>query len=487
MYKLTVKRDNKEKIIRANEKENLLTVLRKNGIFVNADCGGYGLCGKCKVIDNGLEVLSCRVEINRDMVIEVPIADFEDFNDEILINKEDIYALALDLGTTTVVGYLIDLVTKETLFSRSIMNPQITYGADIVSRISACDNGNLKKLNELIINTINEMIESFSFKKPIDLMVVSGNLTMLHLLTNTNPTTIGRSPFTPVFLKKEKFQGQDIKVNAKEVILLPAISSYIGADIVAGCLYIDLLKEKRNVFLIDLGTNGEMVLKAREKYYATSTAAGPAFEGRNIEWGLGGVKGAISHVKLVNNKLEILTISGKPLGICGSGLVDLISILLDQGIIDETGLLNRSGKSVLNYRLQDDKFYLTENIYLSQKDIREFQLAKSAIYSGMMMLLKKAGINIDEIDVIYLAGGFGFYLNKVSAIKTGIIPDLPLNKIKVIGNSSGLGSIMVAKDLNYLKQCDVITDKFEVVGLENKEFNDFFIENINFKQERERK
>lgn len=479
MRKVTIKNQNNEKTILVPEGSNLLSVLREHAYVVNATCGGSGRCKKCVVNVNGDPKLSCQTIITEDIVVE--FADDRRASKQILMDSSAThYRIAIDIGTTTLAGYLIDLDNGKVVATNSLYNPQISYGADVISRIKHCSLGSLPALHRVIIKVINEMVTDLLPNQRPEHLILSGNTVMLHILMNEDPTSMGRSPYIAPFLSSKEFSGDLLKINAKKVILLPSISSFIGADIVAGCLYIGLLQEKKNVLFIDLGTNGEMVLKANDTYYGTSTAAGPAFEGANIEKGLGGVKGAISAVSY-EKTLMIETISGTPEGICGSGLIDIIALLRREQMLDETGLLVTNQESQLVHRLIDDKFYVTDTVYITQKDIREFQLAKSAIVSGIMVLLDQAQIKLSSLAQVYIAGGFGFHMNKKSAIAVGLLPVQLEDKIRIVGNSSGLGSVQVANDLSLVGECETIAREVICIDL-NKEtkFNQYFIDNIYF-------
>ena len=479
MKRIKIKVKDIEKIIEVNEGDNLLQVLREQGYTINASCGGVGQCKKCMVLVNGEKRLSCQTIITEDMKIE--LEDLLHTNQNIMkTNSGDHYHVAIDIGTTTLAGYLIDLDHKEINATYSITNPQISYGADVITRIKACSLGHLEHLHHVIIQAVNDLIMNLMPQGIPKYLIVSGNPVMLHILMKEDPTSIGKYPYTAKFLEKKEFSGDLLNIKTNKVILLPSISSFIGADIVAGCLYIVLLQEKKNVLFIDLGTNGEIILKVEDQLYGTSTAAGPAFEGAMIEKGLGGVKGAISKVSYLD-KLIIETISDKPQGICGSGLIDIIAILRKEQILDETGRLVGNPNSPLISNLQDDKFYLTDEVYITQKDIREFQLAKSAITSGIKILLEQAQCPISSLDKVWIAGGFGFYMNKESAIQVGLLPHELEDKMIVIGNSSGLGSVMVAYDHKWIHECEEIAKKVITVDLTKAEkFNQVFMENMYF-------
>jgi len=481
---------NQLKKISANKGDNLLDVLNKNHFFVTANCGGNGKCKKCKVKYLGNYILSCNTTIENDMEIEL-----DDYNSIILNQtleiKYDIlrqrgYGLAIDLGTTTIAYYLIDLENGEQIDRTSELNMQATFGADIITRIKKCNDGNLKDLNLSIINQINNVILNFQSKykfNKIEKIIFSANNTMLHILGNIDPSPLGVAPFKPVFLERKELGGKDLNILADKVIFLPSVSAYIGSDIVSGLLACDIINKDENLIFIDIGTNGEIILKTNNKLIGCSTAAGPAFEGANIEFGMASVNNAISKIEYFDNKLNIKTIGDEPKGICGSGIVDIIAILFNETIIDESGAFNYNSKSYLRNKLISNKFFITDDIYITQKDIREFQLAKSAIASGIKTVIKEANVDIKNITNLYLAGGFGFYLDIKNALTVGLLPREFKDKITLVGNSSGLGSIMCLVNPRYLKICDEISKKVEVIELSKSLiFNDCFIDNLIFKK-----
>lgn len=486
MKKILVYQDDTVKEIYSQSGENLLEVLRKQGYLIAADCGGAGICQKCQVKYHGKNILSCQTTVENDMAIELLSHEGKGLefglDNNIEIEVQSGYGIALDLGTTTIAAYLLDLETGNEVNRYSTINLQASYGADVISRIKKCQEGYLNDLHQIIIKEINYIITHFKNNNNIDnieRLLVSGNTIMLHILVNVDPTPLGIAPFTVPFLEKKVFLGNDLGLNVSEVTLLPSISAYIGSDIVSGMLSCKMYEDQENILFVDIGTNGEIILKVNDKYYGTSTAAGPAFEGARIEFGMGGVSGAISQVSLNNDALELRTINNKaPIGICGSALVDIVALLLETKIIDETGLFQKSDHPLCK-RLQDDKFYLTERIYISQKDIREFQLAKSAIISGMETLLDYAQISIKQINKLYIAGGFGFYIDKYKAGSVGLLPKEVLDKIIIAGNSSGIGAKMSLLNNKYLEICERLNTNVEVIELSNNQvFTNYFIENM---------
>lgn len=483
MYKVNVKNNNSIITLKGKEGENLLNLLRDNNIYIPAHCGGRGTCNKCVVNINGNPTKSCNYYINSDIVVEIfHYGNNTAFDkvDEIsctIKNSGGGYGLAVDIGTTTLAVYLVHLITAKVIEAVSELNSQKAFGADVISRISFAGENGLDKLCNLIRNQIdkikNNLCKKYGIKR-IEKTVITGNNTMLHIYKGVNPSSIGYAPYAPVFT--------DIQYLDDNTILLPSASGYIGSDLIAGIVASGMYDNNKNCMLIDIGTNGEMVLKSGNKYYACATAAGPAFEGANIEMGTGGVLGAIDHIRFVNGVLEYTVIGDSfPIGLCGSALTDVISIFIENNIIDDTGLFSEAKDTPLKSRIGDDKFYICDNVYISQKDIREFQLAKSAIRAGFETLIKCSDIDLKSLTKLYIAGGFGYYLDKASAINTGILPISTINIIDNIGNSAAKGAIMCLVNDDYIEICKDIAKNTEVVDLSNSSvFYHLFIKYMGF-------
>ncbi|ADQ07942.1 ferredoxin [Caldicellulosiruptor hydrothermalis 108] len=408
------------------------------------------------------------------------------------------FGLAVDIGTTTVVCYLVDLAEGKVVDFYSFVNPQKKFGADVISRIDFArekEEGVFILQNE-IIKELNTAIQILADKNSISKddiyrMVFVGNPTMLHLLLGVDPQTIAVSPFVPVFTESICAKPNDLglEINpAGTIEILNSISAYVGADIVAGILSTQMHKSSKVSLLLDLGTNGEMVLGNSNFMLACSTAAGPAFEGVNISCGMGAVEGAIDSVKIENGKVHFTTIGAKqPVGICGSGVVDAIAYMLKEGIIDETGRFcdkNDAYKSYMKEVNGQQAFFITDSVYITQKDIREIQLAKAAISAGIKTMIEHAKITEDDIENIYLAGGFGNYINPWSAIEIGIIPKKLQNKIIPVGNSAGAGAVLVLLNRKIALEAQEIGRKVKYIELSNsQDFNQFFVESMMFEND----
>ena len=491
MLKIKVLTHDETRIIDANKGNNLLTLLAKNNIILPANCGGKGTCGKCRVtiIDEILQettiALSCQYSIEKSVTVNATTIMGEglikSISNDFDVRPAKGTGIALDLGTTTIAAYLIDLSSGKQLDAISQINRQAVYGSDVISRIDA-SKAHLKDLQRLIINQINIIIAALQKNRErVSKMTVSGNMTMLHLLLGVDPSSMGVSPFTPVFTQSKKLYGDNLGINCSEVILLPSASAFIGSDIVAGILACDIIDDNKVNLFIDIGTNGEIVLSQKGNLYACATACGPAFEGAKIEMGMGGVNGAVSHISFSNGKLEVKTISGEAYGICGSGLIDCIALLIDNRLIEENGSFNNSSENILKKNLKETKFYITEKVYITQGDIREFQLAKSAVISGIIALLDECNLVPEDIDNVYLAGGFGYYIDTKNAIKAGLLPGAFQEKIISVGNSSGQGAKMCLLNNDYLEKCKELSNKIKILDLTaNPKFIASFIENMSF-------
>lgn len=406
--------------------------------------------------------------------------------------SEEIYAIAVDIGTTTVVCSLVDMKKQCEIASESEINPQKEYGLDVLSRINYIknkDNG-LETLHKSIIDCINKLINKLCENNCINKaniyeVSIAANTTMMHILTNINPLSIGKSPYSPIFIKSKNLKSKELGINISNfgrVHLLPGVSSYIGADIVSGVAVCDLKNVDKNVLFIDIGTNGEMVLSQKGKLVSCSCAAGPALEGMNISCGMRAGDGAIENIKIEDN-IKIKVIGDKtPIGICGSGIVDAISELARLNLIGKTGRIDKK-ETIENHKELShlSKFIVDENkkrrfilisepneIAITQEDIRQVQLAKGAILSGIYALVDEANIKIDEIDEVIIAGQFGKHLSVESLVGVGIIPKELKNKIKYIGNSSKTGAIMSLLSKDIRNSMDTIAYEIDYFELSTK-------------------
>lgn len=464
MFTIRIKTENTEQVYKYNEKILLSNALENAGIHLDKPCGGKGTCKKCSVIANGKKVLACMTYVDSDTTIDYT-TDYGDiqgivFLKEIVFNKKPLlnngYGLAVDIGTTTIAGYIYKFPEGECVKSIGLPNPQKTHGADVISRIEFAKSGGLHTLKQELLNQIKALSEGYT----IDKYIITGNTTMLHFITGLDPSGIAVSPFKPMSLFGNWYDN---------VYYPRCISSYVGADITTAIIASGMMKDKIS-FLVDIGTNGEMALLKDGKLTCCSTAAGPAFEGANITSGMLGISGAINKVYIESEKLCYTTIDDvKPVGICGTGLIDAVSCMLKKGIIDETGYLEN------DFEIGDS------GVYITPTDVRQLQLAKSAIRAGIDTLMNKCMISYSDLDNFYIAGGFGSFIDKESAAAIGLIPREVLDKVTVIGNGAGAGACMLLLNCDLIKESEIIADSANTMELSSDEFfMNSYMENMMF-------
>ncbi|WP_315169259.1 ASKHA domain-containing protein [Metaclostridioides mangenotii] len=407
-------------------------------------------------------------------------------------NKKRILGVSIDIGTTGISYYLIDLESGDIIDKFSSLNPQTKYGSDVLTRITFCmENSNgAELLQELIVEEINLSIKTLASRCNLALddiyhITVAANTTMMHLLLGISPKSLAKSPYRPVFLetKDTKATNLGIKTNEEAILsIVPAASAYIGGDILAGIIALDLPKYDGAVF-IDIGTNGELAALKDGKIICTSTAAGPALEGMNIECGCRAEKGAIESFSIDEDyNMNYETISdSKAKGICGSGLIDIAASLVNRNILTKTGRWNKNLDERISDRLKDKKFYITDDVYISQKDIRQIQLAKGAISTGVVMMLKEIDLKLEEVSKVFIAGAFGFHINPDSIRSIGLIPKEVKTDIEFLGNTSLEGARLALINRECLKGLHNLNGDTEVLELSLKpEFQEEFIRQLNF-------
>ena len=517
--------------------ETVGELLLRQGIYIDQPCGGTGLCGKCRVILSGTipeptskekkifseEELSsgfrlaCQAKASGGMEVTIPAQDsqsikvldtFENSNNTYTASRgDDGSGIAVDIGTTTIVVYLVNLGTGMTLVATSAINPQTSFGADVISRISYIgdDPDKLSQLQRAVTKRINSLIKevfSKTGRKPSakDSMAVAGNTTMEHIFAGVSPESIGRSPFEPQFYDSLELEASELGINAEKgvkVKLLPNIYGFVGGDIVSGIIYTGMHKSKELSLLVDIGTNNEMVLGNNDFMLCCSAAAGPALEGAKIKMGMRAAPGAIDSVKKNGRGISITTIGDMPpVGICGSGLVDAISELLKVGVITESGRFadeeeleehlssrfkGKKGKDFSFILAAEGEYGSNPEVGITQKDIREIQLAKGAIAAGAQILLDVAGKKLDDIKSVYLAGAFGNYIDIENAVRISILPDVPRERIHPVGNSAGAGVCLMLKDPSLWDTAADIIKRAEHIELaSHKDFQEIFIGNMSF-------
>jgi uncharacterized 2Fe-2S/4Fe-4S cluster protein (DUF4445 family) len=405
------------------------------------------------------------------------------------------FALAFDLGTTTVVANLLDLETGAPAAVQSMLNKQQPFGADVISRISAVmmDPEVLDRLRGLAHETLAELTREVCTEANVDIseiyeIVVTGNVTMIQLALGIDPEPLSMAPFTIAARRLPEATAADFGVAVHPrapAVLFPALGAYVGPDIVAGVLATGLTLDRRIRLFIDVGTNSEIVLGSSAKALSTAAPAGPAFEAAQIKCGMRAADGAIEGVKIVGDEVELTVIGDvEPVGICGSGLVDAVSELVGAALLDHSGkfvpvegpLGERMGKIG-----QENVFYLHGDVYLSQRDVRELQFAKASIATGWTILCRELGIAPEDVAQVLLAGSFGSYLSPASAVKIGLVPKLPLTRIVSAGNVAGEGAKIAALSVQERAAAQAVLDEVEYVELSGRsDFNDLFIDQLAF-------
>jgi len=559
------------KRVRVEAGITILQAVKEAGIIIRSECGGRGVCGKCKVIVKNADAiseissierkllsqceieegyrLSCQTRIFKDVMIMIPLEsrvetrkmevhgverrveinpiirkvyvelkeptlsdikpDLErlleaveerlgirgvlefDFNvlrklPEILRSSKwnvtavlwsnrlidvepgdttnEIFGMAVDIGTSKIVCHLVDLKSGETLAVGSMENPQILYGEDVISRIAyaSSSNHNLDSLQKLVVDGINKVFVEVCQKAGVNPdkvyeAVVVGNTAMHHLFLGIQPKYLALSPYTPAFKGSITLMAKNLNINQMNsggiITTLPLIAGFVGADAVADILATGIHESEDNVLLVDIGTNTEIIVGNKEDMICCSCASGPAFEGVHIKDGMKAVTGAIERIRITRNfEVEYETIGGvKPRGLCGSAVIDVVAEMFKHGIIDCNGKFNLS-VSIPRLKRTERGFEFViawqnetatgREITITQKDIRELQLAKAAIYTGCSILMRKKNLREYDISTLFIAGAFGNYINPENAKIIGLIPDIPTEKIKFVGNTAVMGAKM---------------------------------------------
>ena len=469
-------------------------------------CGGHGKCGKCKVLAKGKlsppsgaeRELLTKEELGIGIRLSCCTLAEGDCEVKSLASATDAqiltvgkraktepnpifkhYGAAIDVGTTTLAARLYD-AGGNAIASTSRLNPQSEFGADVISRIEAALGGKSKVIADSIRKALDEILTELALganidPEKIDAVSVTGNTVMLSLLTEESVEPFSHAPFEAKRLFGEVLTAKELDLSSlsheTSVYLPPCISAFVGADTVCALLATELC-DNETAMLVDIGTNGEMAIWHEDKLTVCSTAAGPAFEGVGISMGMRGAAGAIDKVELVNGKPYPHVIGGgKAVGICGSGLVDAAACMLDCEIIDETGALD------------DDEFALCDSVSITAQDIRMLQLAKSAICAGLVTLIENAGLDPEDVPVLYIAGGFGNYLNKKSAAKIGLLPTSLANNSETVGNAALEGASMILLDASMAQKAKQLATRAETLELStHKGFSEHFMMGMMFEE-----
>lgn len=461
-----------DEILLAKKGELLSEILIKHGKAVEHPCGGKGTCGKCRVLVDGREELSCRYAVYSDISVELfscgDIVCYTGATEQGSVTNTKNLCWCLDIGTTSLALALVDAENKSILKVITATNPQRLFGADIMSRIDYCSKNGIEGLHSLLIQKINAMISGTGVCEKIPLYV-SSNVTMLHTFFGVDCSSLGVSPYTAQFLNSKTSSGEKLGLeNVDAVVSLPSVHTFFGADLTAGMGYTGFSKNGKYNLLVDLGTNAEIVLYSEEGALCTSAAAGPCFEGANISCGMSAVNGAVYACERgTDGKLKVETVGDcMPSGICGTGLVDIIACLVEDGVIDESGFM------------ECESFELSENVYINQKDIRQYQLAKSAVCSAIKTIINIKNIGFEQIETLYISGGFSSKINIRNAVKTGLIPEELAEKCVAINNSSLLGTVKYACEKSDFSE---YISNAEYVDLScNQMFSELFIDNMEF-------
>ncbi len=459
---------------RAKAGERLSACLHRLGIAHDHPCGGRGTCKKCTVTVNGRAVLSCQYTIDGD--VEVSLAPPASIVSEIGAGSPvDMPAvlpmhvdLALDIGTTTLALAAVSPDDGRVLCARTANNPQRAFGADVMSRIAYARDHGVGRLTDTLRETVNalirDLLSALSCERA-DRLFAAGNTTMLHLFLAVDPTPMGTAPYTPAFLEERRMSAETCGIEGVEtVITLPGMAAFVGADLVAGLHYVGLPPQGKYRLLIDLGTNAEILLVSSDRILCTAAAAGPCFEGASISCGMSATEGAIYAYDADGT---VSTIGDAPArGVCGTGLLDIIAALLDTEMVDETGYM------------EPEAFYITDAVSLTREDVRQYQLAKSAVCAAVIALMQKAHADFDDVEQVFIAGGFASKLRMESAVRTGLLPSAFADRCTPVGNSSLLGTVKYMADAHPLDAYVCRSDYVDLAA--DPVFTEAFMEHMMF-------
>lgn len=453
------------RVVFARDGEDLLSVLRTAGLAPDAPCGGTGTCGKCTVFVEGQAVCACKTRVSGAMTVTIPATKEETIlTAGIFVSpaRGKGFALAFDIGTTTVAGFLLDGAAGKELAALARPNPQGSFGADVISRIRAALDGHMQALTDQIRDCVEELAQSLCQSAdvaPTAIKTVSlvGNPAMVQLFLGICPENLAKLPFAPVLTRAACEPAHIYIPSLREAKLqiVPHISGFIGSDTVACVLATQLHTLKEPALLVDIGTNGEMVMTDGKRLVACSTAAGPALEGAMIRWGMRAAPGAIDHVFLLDGMARCTTVGGEaPVGICGSGIVDAVAAALEMKKLDRRGKL-----------LEGCDLPLAGQVVLTQEDIRQVQLAKGAIAAGIELMAKRLELDVAQLRHVYLAGAFGSFLQPQSACRIGLLPNVPEDRILAVGNAAGSGAKLLALEGNALAKTEKLVQSIECLEL----------------------
>ncbi len=504
------------KAVLVHEGATLLEAAAQAGIVLNTPCGGRGTCGKCiAVVDPpGEPVRSCQYRIQSDLTVAIPtpsryyecrilqegLQQAQTVRPDIvdryrtMAGDAPVCGIAVDIGTTTVVARLMDLAQGRCLATQAALNPQVAFGDDVISRISyARSDTELGRLHDAIIGCVNDLIARLCREAAVDdsriyEACIVGNTTMNHLFLRLPVEQLGQAPYRAYALDARDIPPGELGLAmnpAGNVHTVENIAGFVGADTTAVALAVDIDAAASPTLAVDIGTNGELVLAAQGQLYAVSCAAGPALEGARIRQGSRAIDGAIEAVLINDQDIDLDVIGGGvPRSICGSGLIDAVAVLLELGVLDASGRfrpredLGELPAPIISRLIEIDgqpAFCLAFNapsgrpaVVLTQKDIREFQLAKGAIRAGVTVLLSKVDLKEQQLDRVLLAGAFGTYIRPQSAVRVGLLPDLPLERLQSVGNAAVSGAEMILLSRQSRERAHALAGKIRYVEIANE-------------------
>ncbi len=501
-----------DRTVKTSVGSKLLDVIKENDIPMEFPCNGRGTCGGCAVrfvkippavlpedekhlsqrkIDNGWR-LACKVEIAHPLELYIEQDSMQILSEAKSGDTEVLnYGIAIDIGTTTVVCHLIDSDDLNIIDTVAAVNRQRRYGADVASRIlhEMSDTNGKEHLNSAIIGQLNEMTAELLERNNVEKLsqvVAVGNTIMTHILLGYSVSGLGQAPYTPVSLERAAISCESLGINLDcDITAIEGMDSYVGADISVGAAYCGLMENDAYSILLDLGTNGEIALGNKDNLFCCATAAGPAFEAVNIHNGMSGLPGAVSEFSYEDGAYQYKTIGNKkPLGICGSGVLDITATLVENGVVDLTGRLLADKEGVAYDENVREYFKVAQgrddDIIFTAKDVREIQLAKAAIAAGINTLIETAGIAYEDISKIYIAGGFGNYMNIESALAIGLIPKELRGKTEAAGNTAAQGAIYCHKQEFANKVAAYVAKSNHVDLSTSMIFQNHYIESMGF-------
>ncbi len=492
--------------------KNLREVFIENDVHMEFPCNGKKTCGGCAVrfvktvpeitehdkkslsqpkLNDGWR-LACKVEVSHPLELYIEDSPMQILSEQNSGDTEvDNYSIAIDIGTTTVVCHLVDADDGNILDTEAEVNAQRKYGADVASRIlheMEHEDGK-KHLNDAIINQLNRMIDRLLIRNDypkIKEVIAVGNTIMTHILLGYDITALGQAPYTPVSLDRATVSCASLGINLNsDIIVIEGMDSYVGADISVGAAYCNLMENEKYTLLIDLGTNGEIALGNKETLLCCATAAGPAFEAVNIHNGMSALPGAVSEFYYEDGKYKHKTLGGsKALGICGSGVLDITSVLVARGVVDITGRLLKNDENVEYNETLKEHFVVArgrdEDVVFTAKDVREIQLAKAAIAAGVKTLIETAEISYEDIKKVYIAGGFGNYMRIESALELGLIPKELKDRIAAAGNTAAKGAV-ACHNMEFLDKVERYVKSSKHIELATSMiFQNHYIESMGF-------